>query len=293
MKQAIIIGAGPAGVSAALYLARGGVAVTMIYRGKGALEKAEKIANYYGFPDGLTGEALFDRGLLQAQNAGVWTICDEAVGIGWGEKLAVMTKDKTYEGDVVVLATGAARVAPKIRGLREFEGRGVSYCAVCDAFFYRNKSVIVVGNGAYALHEARELAVGSRSVRIVTMGKDPEFELRPQDANIAVDRRKIVDILGEDAVRAVAFDDGEQLPIDGVFMAVGIAGSADFAKKAGAQTDGVRIVTDENCATTVPGLYACGDCNGGLLQIAKAVADGAKAGLHAVKYLRNLQQSAD
>lgn len=286
MKNAIVVGAGPAGVSAAIYLVRGGVAVTLIYRDKGALGKTEHIENYYGFPDIISGVDLFERGLAQAKNLGVEIVNDEVVGVGYTEKLAVMTKEKTYEGDVVVLATGAARIAPKIKGLKEFEGCGVSYCAVCDAFFYRGKDVIVVGNGEYALHEAKELAVGSRSVTIVTMGKEPEFEV-PKGGNIVVDKRKLVAITGAESVESVEFDDQSTMPISGVFLAVGIAGSADFAKKVGAETNGVRIVVDDDCATTIPGLYACGDCVGGVLQIAKAVCDGAKAGLHAVKYLRN------
>ena len=287
MKKAIVVGAGPSGVSAAIYLIRGGVAVTLIYRDKGALGKAEHVGNYYGFAEGISGEELFERGLAQARNLGVEIVNDEVVGLGYTEKLAVMTKEKTYEGDVVVLATGAARIAPKIQGVKEFEGCGVSYCAVCDAFFYRGKDVVVVGNGAYAMHEASELAVGSRTVRIVTMGKEPEFEV-PTEGNIIVDKRKLVSISGNDAVESVEFDDGTTTPVDGVFLAVGIAGSADFAKKVGAETNGARIVVDGDCATTIPGLYACGDCVGGVLQIAKAVCDGAKAGLHAAKYLRDL-----
>ena len=119
------------------------------------------------------------------------------------------------------------------------------------------------------------------------MGKEPEFEV-PKDGNIVVDKRKLVAITGAESVESVEFDDQSTMPISGVFLAVGIAGSADFAKKVGAETNGVRIVVDDDCATTIPGLYACGDCVGGVLQIAKAVCDGAKAGLHAVKYLRNL-----
>lgn len=285
-KKAIIVGAGPAGISAAIYLVRAGISVTVIYKDQGALGKASAIENYYGFAKAIPGPELFNQGLEQAKSLGVEIIQDEVVGLVWEEKMTILTKTASYPGDVIILATGAARIAPKIDGLKELEGCGVSYCAICDAFFYRQKNVAVLGNGEYALHEATVLADTSSSVTIFTMGKDPEFQ--PSDReNIHVDARKIIHLNGTDSLESLELEDGSVVPMDGLFVAVGVAGSADFAKKVGAETDGARIVVDDNCATTIEGLYACGDCNGGMLQVAKAVYDGAKAAQHAIKFLRN------
>lgn len=294
MRKAVVVGAGPAGISAAVYLVRSGIEVTVIYRDKGALGKTNHIANYYGFPETITGTELFERGVLQAKNLGVRVVEDEVVALEYGDaNLCVRTNGGEYGGDVVILATGASRMAPKIEGLKTFEGRGVSYCAVCDAFFYRGKEVVVIGNGSYAFHEARVLAQTSKSVRIVTMGLEPTFHVEECAQNIEIDKRKVVCIQGNDCVESIAFDDGSCLSVAGVFLAIGVAGSADFAKKVGAETDGPRILTDENCATTVPGLYVVGDCNGGMLQIAKAVYEGAKAALHAVKAMKAAEKATE
>lgn len=283
-KNAVIIGAGPAGVSSAIYLLRAEIPVTIIYKDRGALGKAHLIDNYYGFEEPVSGEELFERGLAQARRLGAEVVQDEVVGLVWGdEKMTVVTKTESYPADVIVMATGAARIAPRIPGLREMEGRGVSYCAICDAFFYRKKRVGVLGNGEYALHEASVLLPTSESVTLFTNGKAVEGEV---PANLNVETRKIAKLNGAEHLESIELEDGTVVPEDGLFVAVGIAGSADFAKKIGAEVEGARIVVDENGKTTLDGLYAVGDCSGGLLQVAKAVADGAKAGTHAVKYLR-------
>ena len=286
MKNAVIIGAGPAGISAAIYLVRAGIQTTVIYKDMGALGKTSAIDNYYGFPETISGPELFERGLAQAKRLGVEIIQDEVVGISWEDKMTVLTKASRYPGDVIVFATGAARIAPKIEGLKELEGRGVSYCAVCDAFFYRNRDVAVIGNGEYALHEAEVLSQTSKSVTIYTLGKDPEFTL-PEQSSILIDKRNIARLNGEEALESVELEDGTVIPMAGVFVAIGVAGSADLAKKVGAEVEGVRIITDEHCKTSLDGLYAIGDCSGGMLQISKAVHDGAKAAVHAIKFLRD------
>ncbi len=284
--NAIVIGAGPAGISAAIYLARAGFPVTVIYRDLGALGKTDAIENFYGFPEPISGPDLFNRGLEQARRLGVTIIQDEVVGLVWEDKMTVLTQTDKYPGDVIVLATGATRIAPKIEGLKELEGRGVSYCAICDAFFYRGQNVGVIGSGEYARHEALTLAPTSANVTVFTMGKPAEFNDLPD--NVTIETRSVIRLNGTDSLESVELDDHTILPVAGIFVAVGIAGSTDFARKIGAEIDGIRIVTDENNATTLPGLYACGDCTGGMLQVAKAVYEGARAATHAVKYLRSL-----
>lgn len=281
--NAVIVGSGPAGVSAALYLARAGVSVTILSRDGGALLKADKIENYYGFAQPISGKELYEQGLANAKRLGCTIKNEEVIGISFLNSLAVETTAGVYEGDVVILATGASRATPKIDGLSRLEGRGISYCAICDAFFYRGKTVAVIGNGEYALHEAQTLLPVVGSVTMLTNGAPLEVEVPD---SISVDTRKIVSIDGEDVVTGVTFADGEKRAVDGVFVAIGVASSADLARKLGALTEGNRIVANENGETNIPGLYAAGDCTGGLLQIAEAVAKGAKAGLAAIRYLR-------
>lgn len=282
-ERVIIIGAYPAGISAALYLARANIDVTVIYKDCGALEKAEAIENYYGAPLSASGNELAENGIKQAKALGVNFIKDEVLGLSFEESLTVITKNNKYSAARVIIATGAQRKAPHITGLSEFEGRGVSYCAVCDAFFYRGKDVAVIGNGEYALHEAEVLLPLASSVTLLTNGEELNAKI-PE--GITANFGKLKAISGDKKVQKVIFENGEELNADGVFVAVGVAGSADLAKKIGAETDGNRISVNENGETSVPGLYACGDCTGGLLQIAKAVYEGAVCGLNIIKKIR-------
>lgn len=283
MSNVIIIGNGPAGISAALYTSRAGIATTIIGKDSGSLGKAEKIENYYGFEQPVSGRALIAGGISQAKRVGVNVLSDEVVGISYLTKLVVQTKENEYEADSVILATGSYRKAPRIKGLVEFEGQGVSYCAVCDAFFYKGKDVAVLGNGEYAIHEALALLPTSKSVTLLTNGNHLDANL-PNE--IMVNSKEILAFEGEGTLSSVRFKDETSLNVAGVFVALGVAGSSDLARKLGAQTDGTKIVVNENMATTIPGLFAAGDCTGGMLQISKAVYDGAKAGTEVIKYLR-------
>lgn len=283
MSKVIIIGNGPAGISAALYVRRANIETVIIGKSVGALEKAHAIENYYGLSPVLRGEELHNIGIKQAQDIGCEMIFDEVMAISFDSKLGVKTKHGKYSADAVILATGASRSVPNIKGLKELEGNGISYCAVCDAFFYRKKDVCVLGNGEYALHEAAELLPVVSSVTLLTNGLEPAV---PIPDTIKCDKRKLSVIEGESAVTGVKFEDGERMETHGVFVAVGVASSSALAKKLGAETNGNTIVVDKNMQTNIPGLYAAGDCTGGLLQISKAVYEGAKAGTEVIKYLR-------
>lgn len=279
MGNVIIIGGGPAGVSAGLYTVRGNINTIIFTQGGSALMKAEKIENYYGFPDGISGEELYNRGIDSVKRLGANVIEEEVIGVGYNGKFVVSTKNNDYEADALVIANGASRNIPKINNIKEFEGKGVSYCAVCDAFFYRGKNVCVVGNGDYAIHEAHTLEKVANSVTILTDGKES-----PDYANC--DTRKIRSVEGNDTVEKVIFEDGDELEVSGIFIALGVAGGIDLAKKLGAVVNGNYIAVDENMATNIPKLYAVGDCTGGLLQVAKAVSDGAKAGIDIIKKVK-------
>lgn len=285
MSKVIIIGKGPAGVSAALYTQRANIETVMIGKDNGVLEKAHAIENYYGLSSPLTGNELAEVGIAQAKALGVTMVEDEVMAISFDGKLSVKTKLSAYQGDVVILATGAARNQPKINGINKFEGKGVSYCAVCDGFFYRQKDVFVLGNGDYALHEATELLGVASSVTMLTNGLELAVSL-PKE--IKCDKRKIASFDGENALESIRFEDGESIPALGVFVAIGVASSSDLAKKLGAQVDGNNIAVNQSMETNIPGLFAAGDCTGGLLQVAKAVYEGANAGISAIKYIRSL-----
>lgn len=283
MTDVIILGSGPAGVSASLYAARAGLTACIIHKDDGALDKAEKIENYYGFAQPISGRELAQAGVAQAQRLDVKLIAEEVTSIQMGDVWTVQTSQNTYQAHSVILSTGSARKTPRIPGIRELEGKGVSYCATCDAFFYRNKPIAVLGSGEYALHEAQELLPIVAQVTVLTNGETPQAVF--PDA-IKVIRTPIAALQGENRLREVRFQDDSTLEVSGLFVAQGVAGSTDLARTLGAIIEGNRIVVDENMATNIPGLFAAGDCTGGMLQIAKAVYQGAVAGTQAVKYVR-------
>ena len=284
MPDLVIVGSGPAGVSAALYAARAGVRTTVLTKGPGALDRAELIQNYYGFAEPISGAELERRGIEGAKALGVNFVTTEAVGLTYTDRLTVETLAGEFPADAVILATGASRAAPKIPGLVGLEGHGVSYCATCDAFFYRGKDVAVLGNGEYALHEVQALLPVVKSVTLLTNGSPLTAQF---PSEVAVHPEKIDAILGEERVTGVQLNSGGIVELSGVFVALGVAGSTALARKLGAEVDGNRIVVDpRTMQTTLPGLYAAGDCTGGLLQVAKAIYEGALAGTEAAKALR-------
>ena len=301
----IIIGAGPAGVSAALYVKRANLNVLVLYSGESQLEKAHKIDNYYGFPDGITGADLYAAGIAQAKNLGVEVLNAEVTHIELAApapktQYTVVAGGAEYATSALILATGNKKLRPLIDGIAEFETKGVSYCAICDGFFYRKKNVAVIGNGTFAVAEASHLAHIAASVTILTDGKD-DAEVKAAlaaDASVAekitVNTRKVVKVFGNDTgvkVGGVEFADSEKISLDGIFVALGSAGAVDFAKKLGLALNGDSIAADEKMATNAPGIFSCGNANGGLLQVCKAVYEGGVAGLSAVEYVRGLQKA--
>ncbi len=205
-------------------------------------------------------------------------------GIYKDKSFIVETVNSEYEAKNVILATGKERFTPKIKGIKEFEGKGVSYCAICDAFFYKNKDVAVLGSGNYAIHEAKQLMPVAKSVVLLTNG-DKKIENR--DINIDINEKNIKEIRGNNKVEEIDFFDDTTLTVSGIFIAVGTATSTDLAKKIGAIIQNNNIKVDEQMQTSVKGLYACGDCTGGLLQISKAIYEGTKAGLSVINNVKN------
>ena len=286
MYDVIILGAGPAGISASLYTKRANLKTLILYNDESGLEKASLIENYYGFKKGITGEELYNTGIEQAKNIGVEVLKEEVVKIENNiEHFKVVTTKNEYQAKNLILATGNKKNRPKIKGIEKFEGKGVSYCAICDGFFYRNRSVAVLGSGNYAISETNELINIADNITILTNGKEaPEFRAD----NVKVDTKEIEEIEGTDKVEEIKFKDGTTIKTDGIFVAEGVAGSSEFAKKLGIITQKDKIVVNENMETNIKGIYACGDCTGGLLQVSKAVYEGAKAGLEVIKRQRGI-----
>ena len=215
MYDCIIIGKGPAGISAGLYIKRANLNVLIIGKDGGALEKTEKIDNYYGFEKTISGKQLLENGLKQAQRLKIPIDTDEVIGVKNDEnKFTVETRNNNYETRTLVIATGTKRNTPKIQGIAELEGRGVSYCATCDAFFYRGKNVTVLGNGDYALKEASILAPIANNVTILTNGKNIVENRTEMPDNILVEGKEIQSIKGEEKLKGIEFKDKSVLNTD-------------------------------------------------------------------------------
>ena len=281
MYDCIIIGKGPAGISAAIYISRSNLKCLVIGKNQTALKKAKSIENYYGFEKPISGEELFKRGIKQAEEQNIAIKTDEVIDIEYGNgTYIVKTVNSEYETKTIILATGNSRKSSNINGEKEFEGKGISYCAICDGFFFKNKNVAVIGSGEYALHEAEVLKNVTDKVSIFTNGSH-----LPENRSIEIKNvieGKIDSIRGEKKVESIVLEDNRSIPVDG------IASSSDFAKKLGIIVKNNNIVVNENMETNVPGIYAAGDCTGGLLQICKAIYEGAKCGLSIAKQLKNI-----
>lgn len=285
----VVIGRGPAGIQAAIYAVRAGLNVAVIGRDAGALEKTERIENYFGFAEPISGAALMTAGQAQAKRLGVTFYEEEVTSAGWGQTdLYVRFGETELSAKTIIVATGMPRKKPAIPDLEKYEGSGVSYCAVCDAFFYKQKRVAVVGTGKYAVSEASDLAPFAAGITMLSNGR-PFTEALPDGMPLRTE--KISGIVGDadGRVSGIAFDNGDTLAVDGLFVAEGTASALDFAVKLGLDVENAAIKIDQNGNTNLPGIFACGDCTGGLLQIAKAVGEGAAAGMSAAAYVKAMR----
>ncbi len=284
--DAFILGKGPAGIQASLYIKRANINPIVVGKDIGMCVKAREVENFYGF-DSISGPDLVEKGIDQARRLGVVVETDEVVSLSYdGEGFVVKTKNETYHALSFLFASGTHRTVPRIRNINKYDGKGVSYCAVCDAFFYRNKVVAVIGDGDYASSEANELLAVASKVYVLTDGKEPTASF---DERIEVITDKIVSLDGEDTIGSVVFED-RSLDVQGVFVALGTASSTDLAQKLGVETSSNRIVVNEHMETNIPGMFAAGDCTPGIQQIAKAVGDGCIAGMRMATYIRKTKR---
>jgi len=283
MYDTIIVGKGPAGISAAIYLKRAGMNVLVIGKDMGSLEKAELVENYYGIQS-VKGSDLFETGIAQAKNLGIEILTDEITGIEYYNGIHLKTLSSKYAAKTLLFAVGKKKKIVNINGVKDFTGKGVSFCAVCDGFFYKNKNVAVIGSGNYALSEAEYLKKFAGNIKIFTNGEPKTFD----NSDIEVIEDKISEIYGGERVEGIKTLNGDY-KVDGVFIALGSAGVEDFAAKIGLETKNGNIAVDESYQTNIPGIFAAGDCIGGFLQVSKAVSDGANAANSIIKHLKTVK----
>lgn len=295
--QCLIIGAGPAGLSAAIYTSRAGMD-TVVAGCEPKIAGDYDIDNYFGFPETISGRELITRGLQQAERFGTRVVCQRVLSVHMADDGAfeVKTDQDAYATQAVVIAAGVTRMRPGIANIAEYEGKGVSYCVSCDGFFFRGRQVVVVGEGNYAANQALELTTFTPHVAIYTQGKEPAmadgFAAKLQAAGLPVHTDKIARLTGEPALSGAVLEDGTPLACDGLFVAMGQASALDFAKTLGVTTQGAFIEADHEQKTNVPGIFAAGDCVGRFMQISVAVGEGAKAGRAAIAYIKERTEQA-
>lgn len=283
----IIIGRGPAGLSAALYCARAGLSTMVLARDDGALAKAAHVENYFAADGAPSGSELLSRARAQAARLKVEFAQDEVLAVEPDNGFTVVCTRNSYSATAVIIATGAQRRSALLKNAAAFEGKGLSYCAVCDAFFYRGKTVAVLGAGEYALHELSALLPLAAKCYLLTDGAPaPELPDGVECITLPVKALK-----GDVLLSSIEFSDSSSIAADGLFVALGVAGAGDLARKIGAETQGGSIVVDKSCRCTVDGLFAAGDCTGGILQASVAVGEGATAAMSAIAYVKKMRSA--
>jgi thioredoxin reductase (NADPH) len=302
--DAIIIGSGPAGLTAALYLGRAGQKCVILEKEfpGGYTAKIAEIENYPGYEE-ISGFDLTAVMQKQAEKFGAEIVYPvEVVEMDLkGETKRVRTRDEVYEGHVVVLAVGVARKKLKVPGAKEFLGKGVSYCATCDGNFFKNRKVAVVGADNEAADEALHLAELTEKVTFVPH-KQPDIvdsvmaRLKAKTNIEMLPVSEVKEIVGDELVTGLKIATGgteQVLPLEGVFIAMGSTPIADLIISSGGQADDRGcLITDRNQKMNLDGVFAAGDCTCGGMQIVTAAGEGAVAGMRSAAVIRRLKSKA-
>ncbi|MDD5561477.1 MAG: thioredoxin-disulfide reductase [Candidatus Omnitrophica bacterium] len=300
MHDLIIIGAGPAGLAAALYAGRSRLDTLLIEKMApgGRILMSESIENYPGFPGGISTIELVGRMEKQVRELGVKIESDEVLDLDCAEKM-IKTSNGTQTARAVIIASGAHPRKLNIPGEKEYTGRGVSYCATCDAPFYKGKKVVLVGGGNAVAEEAIYLSRFASSVNIIHRRQELRAsailqEKMRQDKKINFILSSLVTaIKGAQKVEAVRTRDllsgrESDFECDGVFIYVGYEPETAFLKGKLQMDEAGFIISDESMATSVEGIFACGDCRKkSLYQVINACGDGAVAADSAYKFIAN------
>lgn len=304
MLDLTIIGAGPAGMTAALYALRSGLNVGMIEQGApgGQLLKTEKIDNYPGFAEGVLGMDLATSMYLQISSFENFKLINDTAKkiTQTSSGFAVKVSTGSVDSKSVIIASGGYPKTLDIPGEKEFAGKGVSYCAICDGFFFKNKVVAVIGGGNTALEDAIYLSSIVKDVYLIHRrgsfrGSKILVDKLESHANIHVVLEKApVEIKGDNKVSGILVKDLKtntisSMSVDGVFLAIGQIMNSDFVKDI-LDTDATgHVDVDKKMESSIPGLFACGDIiNKDLRQVSTAVGDGAIAGQMAYDYINQL-----
>lgn len=282
----IVIGRGPAGITSAIYAKRGNLNVLVIGKDKGLMESIGEVENYYAAGK-TTGNEIQQNGENHAKELGIEILEDEVLRIEYKEDgYIIKTINGEYKSQFVFLGIGVKRKVLNIENIKSFEGRGVSYCAVCDGFFYKDKTIAVYGNSEYSIEETEMLSNTVSKIYLLTNGNEPINllkELVEKDNNrFEIVSDKVLKVLGEEKIEKIELEDGKFLDIDGLFIAEE-ANNKSFAMQLGILMDGELIVVDENRKTNVDGIYAGGDVTPGIKQITRASNDGMLAALDIIK----------
>lgn len=301
MKDVLIIGAGPAGLTAGIYCCRAGLDTVILekkYAG-GQAFNTDLIENYPGFPDGVSGQELSSLMERQAQRLGCEIIYDQAQAVKKDNYFTVNTQSASIQARSVILCSGAS---PRSLGLERedaYIGHGLSYCAVCDGFFFRGKDVAVIGGGDTALGDALYLAKFARRVYLIHRRAELRGARQLQDKIFANEKIEFVPdsvvtaLNGQPSLSSITVlnkisDAQRQLDIQGVFIAVGNKPDTDSLRGVIDLDENGYIIADQKMQTSVPGIFAAGDARQKRLrQIITAAADGALAAEGAVEYISN------
>ena len=294
MRDVVIIGAGPAGIQAAIHAVRKKCDVVMLGRIERSALYSAHVENYACVEGVKTGEELLEAGIAQVKRFGAAVMEDDVLKIHQGESGFTLELESgvTINARTIIFANGTSRKKLKVPGEKEFFGRGVSYCVDCDANFYRNATVAVVGNASAAIDGALTLTGYASKVYLVNQELAASQELvdKLQASPVeCVNNTWVSEIQGEEAVQTLILENGDKLSLDGVFVELGAKGAMELALEIGVQLDMdtmSHIETNKKMETNVAGVYAAGDITGHPYQMAKAVGEGCIAGMEAANYAR-------
>jgi thioredoxin reductase (NADPH) len=296
----IVIGGGPAGLTAGLYASRGGLKSLLVERGAfgGQMINARAVENYPGFPNGIAGVELGSLMQEQASKHGLQTLFTEVTQLVPGPMHRIVTTEGTLDARAIVIAAGSQYRHLNVPGETQFTGRGVSYCAACDGFFFRDQEVAVVGGGDTAVSDALELSHHATKVYLIhrrdqlraghvlvqRASAEPKIEFVWNSVVEQVDGDQMLNAV---KVRNVRTDKVRTLKVAGVFVAVGVVPNSQPFADVLKTDDAGSVIVNQDLATTVPGIYAAGDIRqNSPRQIASAVGDGVAATMSALRYLQ-------
>jgi len=266
-KKVLIIGAGPAGATLAIYLKRYNIESIVFENSKSNLLLAKSIENYYGI-DNISGKNLYNNGLNKLNELDIKVVKEEVLSIDDMGHFVLKTTNSNYEGDILVLASGLAKRGLNISNLSNLEGKGVSYCATCDAFFYRKKRVGIIGSTKYMESELEVLKRITDQITIFSNGESY------QNDNVKVVNDKILELVGTDFLEGVKTEN-DFYPLDGLFIANGSYNSFAITKHLGIVTNSNgEVAVDSNYMTNYKNIYAIGDLIPDIKQVGVAVSHG-------------------